>query len=102
MRTLALLLALYITSDFGSACLPGAFAFDPDESVEAIAKVSFSSEAPPSVQNAGAWGVDDRLGDARPLRQLVRPRARLVVIQTVHSTTSHRDAPSPADDDHQL
>jgi hypothetical protein len=102
MRILALLLALYITWDFGSSSLPGAFAFDPDESVEAISPVNFSSEveAPASPQHATAWGVNDLPEDAPVLRRLV-PRVRPVVIWTVYSTASHRDAPAPADDHQQ-
>lgn len=103
MRILALLVALYVTSDFGSSSLPGAFAFDPDESVEAISQVSLSSEteSPAFPQNTAAWRVDDLVEDAPVLRPLVPPRVRPAVIQTVYSTASHRGAPAPADDDQQ-
>ena len=103
MRTLVLLLALYVTFDFGSPFLPGAFAFDPDESVDAISQLSFSAEAevPPLVQNTAAWREDDLPEGAPALRRLVMPRVMPVMIRRVSSTASHRDAPSPADE-HQL
>lgn len=102
MRILALVLALYVTSDFGSSSLPGAFAFDPDESVEAISQVSLSSEAeaPAFPPSTAAWQVADLAEDAPVLRRLVPPRVRPVVIRTADSTASHRDAPAPADDHH--
>jgi hypothetical protein len=102
MRALVLVLALYVTSDFGSSSLPGAFAFDPDESVEAVSPVSFSSEAeaPASLQTTAAWRVNDLPEDAPVLRGLVS-RVRPVVIWTVYSTASRRDAPAPADDHQQ-
>ena len=100
---LALVLALYITSDFGSSSLPGAFAFDPDESVEAISQVSLSpeAEAPASPQNTAPWRMN-LSEEARGLHGVVPPRVRSGVIRTAHATASHRDAPSPVDDDHQL
>ena len=100
---LALVLLLYVTSDFGSSSLPGAFAFDPDESVEAISQLSLSSEAeaPASPQNTAPWRVNDLPEDAR-VRGVVPPRVRSGGIRTAYATASHRDAPSLADDDHQL
>jgi len=100
MRILALLLVLYVTSAFGSSSLPGAFAFDPDESVEAVSQVSLSSEAeaPAFPQNTAAWQVDDLAEDAPVLRRLMPPRVRPVMIRTIDSPASHRDAPAPADD----
>jgi len=99
---LALVLLLYVTSDFGSSSLPGAFAFDPDESVEAISQVSLSSEAeaPAAPQTTAPWGVNDLPEDARGLHGVVSPRVRSGVIRTAYATASHRDASPSADDDH--
>lgn len=99
MRTLALVLALYVTVDLGSPFLPGMFAFDPDESVEALPRVGVSSEAPLAVQHAGAWRVDVLPADAPVLRRLVRPRVRPVGVRIAHPRPASSDLSSPADDD---
>lgn len=99
-RILTLLLALYVMLDFGSPSLPGAFAFDPDDSVDAVSRVSDSAEAvvPPSTRDTAVWRGAAFLEDAPLPRPLVRPRVRPVVIRGACSSAPCRDHSAPADD----
>lgn len=99
VRILTLLLALYVTLDFGSASLPGAFAFDPDESVDAVSGASDSVKAVgPLTTDATGWRRDDVLEHVPTPRSLVRPRVRPIVARTVCSAPPRVDPPPPGDD----
>jgi len=99
-RTLTLLLALYVMLDFGSASLPGRFAFDPDDSVDAVSRASDWAEAvvPLLMKDTAGWWGHDVLEDTPVPRPVVRPRVRPVVMQSACSSAPCRDHSSPGDD----
>jgi hypothetical protein len=99
-RILTLLLTLYVMLDFGSASLPGAFAFDPDDSVDAVSRASDSAEAvaAPLTRDTAGWRGAELREDPSVPRLLVRPRIRPVVIRGACSSAPCRDRSAPPDD----
>jgi hypothetical protein len=79
-RPLVLAIALYVALDLTNPFMPGAFHFDPEESVEGIsterhwnAAVAFAAPGVPRVAREKRLPSSPRLGDPRIRQRSVEP-----------------------------
>lgn len=100
MQAVALLVALYVFLDFSVPFIPGAFDFDPDESVEALVKHADARGvlSMPSTQ-APVWSSWEQ--DEKPrfpvMHGLAPQSSRTFGLRRVPRLSSS-DPPSPTDD----
>ena len=84
MRVGFLALLLYVVLDFANPLMPGAVCFDPDDSVDGVARARSSSVAPPALADP-----------AVPLARLVAPAPRVALPDPPTVTTSGRAEAPP-------
>ena len=101
MRAVALLVALYLALDFSTPLIPGAFTFNPDESVEVVADSGYGAAvavlaAMPDV--TPSW--HEHSGTDMPiLRLAARPLFTPIVVTRLLALRADPE-PSPSPDDH--
>jgi hypothetical protein len=90
-RRLTLLIGLYVCLDFASPFIPGAFSFNPDESVEGVSAhrravkvtvVAIASPAPKRAQTEAIARVAPPRPQSRPLGEW------LIALRRAHSPTA--------------
>ena len=99
-RILVLVLALYVTLDFGTPLSAGAFEFDPDDSVDAVSVVRDSADAGilPLIKVTAGRRQEDLLDHVRLLRPAARPAARPVLVRRVCPSPPCQGHLPPGDD----
>lgn len=100
-RGLLLALLVYVTLDLSLPAMPGAFVFEPDDSVESItrARESATAVAPPLIdRSAPPAGLTVSVVPAPPVPERLRLVPR--VHHAVPAPARRRSAPPVAEDPH--
>ena len=95
---LVLALLLYLAADFANPLMPGAVCFDPDESIDGLARARSSAIVPPVLTGAAAAPVTPARAVAvsrsvpSPARRAVHPIPRARAALALVSDRSSDDA----------